>query len=104
MSQTKQISKTGNIRNLRKVIVFLRCSEPSHKNCLRMRDLLIKKADNITQAYTTNTTIKNEKYCVTARALVEDKQLEKFEDVLNHLSTNIPHKINVDKVLVQVTI
>ena len=103
MSQTKQTSKTGGVLKLRKTIVLLRCSEPSHENCLRMRDLLVTKVNNITQAYTTDTTIKNEKYCVAARALVEDGQLDKFENVLQKLSTTTPHIIGVDKVLVRAT-
>ena len=69
-----------------------------------MRDLLIKKASNVTQAYTTDAVIENDRYCVVARALVADDKLDKFEKKLNNLSTRTPHKLSAKKVLVRVTI
>lgn len=99
---TKQISKPHPPK-LRKTVIFLRCSEPTHENCLRMRDLLVKKVSNITQAYTTNTTVGKQKYCVIARALVEDNDIQKFENKLNDLHTKIPYTIRVEQVLVRST-
>lgn len=66
--------------------VLLRCSQTRHTNCTKMRNLVVEKMKNVTQAYTTSTVVDGEKYCVAARAIVNKKDIPRFKSKLNKLS------------------
>ena len=68
--------------DLRSGFVLLKCSKQSHNDCRKIRDALIDKFSNVQEAYTTNSKIDNEQWCVAASALIDTRNAKKFEDEL----------------------
>ncbi len=61
--------------------ILLRCSKKEHENCAALRDSLLENFKNVTKAYTTRTVL-DTVYCVSATAIVEDGQINKFKKQL----------------------
>lgn len=67
-------------KQLKKTVVFVRCSKKRHTNCKPMQNALDKKFGNILHSSTTRAEINGKRYCVAAKAIVNEKNINRFED------------------------
>lgn len=82
--------------DLRSAFVLLKCSKNNHDDCRQIRDALIDKLGiQIQQAYTTNTKIDGEKWCVAASALVDVNDKENLEKKLWKLEAKARKPITI---------
>lgn len=63
---------------MRRADLLLRCSEDDHKNCLSMRDALLRDFPNVMSAFPTRVTLDAE-YCVAASAFVRKRDAGAFK-------------------------
>lgn len=84
--------------DLRTALVFLKCSKQSHNDCRKIRDALIDKFNNVQEAYTTNSELYGEQWCVVASALVDTKNQEKFEEKLWKLKADGKRPISIENI------
>lgn len=80
-----QVSESNQ---LKRVEIVLRCEKSNHDNCSVMTDVLMKNFKNILEANTTRTVIGDNNYCVAATALVNEKDIKKFEKNLKNVKSN----------------
>ncbi len=75
--------KLEQSNDLKSAFVLVKCSKNEHNDCRAIRDAMLKKFDYVQEAYTTDTEIDNQKWCVAASALVPSNETEKFKKELD---------------------
>ena len=95
MSVTVPSSKN----ELKSAFILLKCNKKlDHNDCRQIRDALLEKHPNVRRAYTTNTKILGEQWCVAATALVNTAKQKEFEKKLWKLETKSKNPIKIAKV------
>ena len=84
---------------LHNLLIMIRCTRNTHKNCKPVRNALLDNFKNVLHAYTTNSEIDGVRYCVVGKAIVKNSDMVNFEKKLGKLHTK-SGKISVDKLSV----
>ena len=84
------------VNELQSGFVFIKCSKKTHNDCRKIRDALIEKSHGcIQEAFTTNTEIENETWCVAASALIPVSDTAKFRRELLATHTSEKHPTTI---------
>ena len=83
-SQKSAFSTLVKQKKLHTAFILIRCTKSSHKNCIPIRNALMKNFKNVLEAYTTS---ENTEYCIAGKALVKSSEILKFEKDLEKLTT-----------------
>ena len=74
--------------DLKSAFVLVKCSKNEHDDCRTIRDAMFEKFNYIQEAYTTDSEIDNQKWCVAASALIPSSNTDQFKKDLSALNTD----------------